>query len=104
MARSVVNGCRSKLRRARVARSRPEPSPELVGSAEAAALRDQAGERVRAAVLALPAKQRLAVACHFYLELDRAETCDVMGVSLNSLKTHLSRASKALATSLEEER
>lgn len=104
LARSVVNGCRSKLRRARVANARPVPSPELVASAEAAALRDQAGERVRAAVLALPPKQRIAVACHFYLGLDRAETCEVMGVSLNSLKTHLSRATKTLARNLEGER
>lgn len=97
---SVVNLARGRVRRASLARRHPpvpeppvdppEPGP---GTRELAAL--------RAALTALPARQREAVVLRFYAGLDEHETAAAMGISPGALKSHLHRAKTALGQKLE---
>jgi RNA polymerase sigma-70 factor (ECF subfamily) len=57
---------------------------------------------LRAAVDALPRRQREAVVLHYYLGFDVASVASVLGVSDGTIKTALFRARAALAAALEE--
>ena len=55
---------------------------------------------VRAAVAALPARQRDVVVLYYLLDFDIATTAELLGVSDGTVKTGLSRARTALAEKL----
>jgi RNA polymerase sigma-70 factor, ECF subfamily len=54
------------------------------------------------AVRALPPRQQEAVALHYLLDLNVADTAVAMGVDEGTVKTHLSRARGALARTLAD--
>ncbi len=56
-----------------------------------------------AAVTALPERQRACVVMHYYTELSVADTATALGISTNSVKTHLRRALASLRTTLADE-
>jgi RNA polymerase sigma factor (sigma-70 family) len=56
-----------------------------------------------AAVTALPERQRACVVMHYYTELSVADTATALGISTNSVKTHLQRALTTLRTTLVDE-
>lgn len=56
-----------------------------------------------AAVTALPERQRACVVLHYYTELSVADTAFALGISTNSVKTHLQRALISLRTTLVNE-
>ncbi len=62
----------------------------------------EAWGRMRAAMHALPARQREAFTLRVLEEFDVAETAAIMGCSEGSVKTHLSRARAALQQQLED--
>ena len=98
---SVLNGCRSALRRARRA-PRPAPAPHAV-SAETDVL---SGEEQRAAVAAvrrLPPRQREALVLRYFAGLTEQETAQAMGVSLGTVKSTTARAIAAVGRMLREE-
>lgn len=109
LRRTVVNLSNSRFRHLGVARRH---APSLVAdgdhpSAEAEAGTSADGRRVRAAVAALPARQRACTVLHYFEGLTDAEVAAVLGISNGSVKTHLHRARAALAAALgehEEER
>ena len=113
---SVVNGCRTALRR----RSRAErwlgdgPGdldeatlaarrglPGVADSAEASALLNEEQRAVAAALRALPQRQREAVVLRYYLDLSIEDTAQAMGVSTGTVKSATHRALAAVGRTLK---
>ncbi len=99
---SVINGCRSVLRR----RNR-QPSG-LAGdppgeSAESAALVSEEHQQVLTAIRRLPSRQREALVLRFYLDLDEGEIAASMRISRGTVKSTTSRALAALGRILGEQ-
>jgi RNA polymerase sigma-70 factor (ECF subfamily) len=75
----------------------------MLGAESAADIvsREQILLRIDAEVAQLPTRQREAFLLRYWEELDVAETAHVMGCSEGSVKTHCSRAVRALARALK---
>jgi RNA polymerase sigma-70 factor (sigma-E family) len=104
---SVLNGCRSALRRRAVARrfglgAAREPDP--VWSAESAAIVAEDRREVVGALARLPARQREALILRYFLDLPVAEIAKTMGISEGTVKSTTSRGLAALARLLGERR
>lgn len=98
---SVINGCRSVLRRRqRQAGLASDPPGE---SAEAAALVSEEHRQVLTAVRRLPNRQREVLVLRFYLDLDEAEIATSMRISRGTVKSTTSRALAALGRILGEQ-
>lgn len=98
---SVLNGCRTALRR----RSRPAfyAAGEPLESAEAALMHTEEQRAVLAAIRRLPARQREALVLRYYLDLPQDQVAQAMGVSLGTVKSATSRAVAAVGRMLKEE-
>jgi RNA polymerase sigma factor (sigma-70 family) len=59
-------------------------------------------EILEEAIALLPARQSEAVGLYYFQELDRAAVAQLMGVSLNTVKTHLERAVARLKAYFDE--
>jgi RNA polymerase sigma factor (sigma-70 family) len=124
---SVVNGCRTALRRrsrlwlgatADIAESVTEAAEAggpagywggagyggapLAESAEARALLGDEQRAVAAALRKLPRRQREAVVLRYYLDLSEEETAKAMGVSRGTVKSATHRALAAVGRTLRE--
>jgi RNA polymerase sigma-70 factor (sigma-E family) len=100
---SVVNGCRSALRRRRVASlARIEHGvPEI--SAEAVVLLREEHAAVLTAMNGLSRRQLEVLVLRFYLDLDDLEIATVLGVGRSTVSSTISRALATLGTRLEGE-
>ena len=110
---SVLNGCRSVLRKSGRERSWASRADDgagdaddgaggdTAGSAEAAVMAGEDAREVMQAVRALPDRQREALVLRFYLDLSDAEIAKAMGISPGSVRSNVHRALAALARSLE---
>jgi RNA polymerase sigma-70 factor (sigma-E family) len=107
---SVINGCRTALRR-RV-RQLTGPAGDRAGgtagdfpgeSAESAVLISEEHRQVLAAIRRLPSRQREALVLRYYLDLDEAEIAQSMRVSRGTVKSTISRALVALGRLLGEQ-
>jgi RNA polymerase sigma-70 factor (ECF subfamily) len=104
----VANAARNKLRssgqqprlRDRLAVDRAISSAGTVPSAESAALDAEQRRSLADAVDRLPAKARLVVTCRYLLELSEAETAQVLGWPVGTVKSRLSRALDGLRLAL----
>ena len=101
---SVINGCRTVLRR----RLRQRGVDPLTGdqpgeSAEAVALISEEHQEVLAAMRRLPVRQREAVVLRFYLDLGEEEIAASMRVTRGTVKSTTSRALAALGKMLGEQ-
>lgn len=97
---SVLNGCRSVHRRARVARKHAARLAEPpAGGADTAA-----GERsdLVAALLRLPRRQREVLALRYYADLDVAEIAVTLQIGPSAVRSTAARGIAALARALEE--
>jgi RNA polymerase sigma-70 factor (ECF subfamily) len=72
-----------------------EPSTQLA--------RSQTVRLIERALEKLPARQREAFVLRYWEEMDVAETASIMGCSDGSVKTHCSRAVRALAAELKKQ-
>jgi len=98
---SVLNGCRTALRRAR--RSGLYANPEaMVGSAEAAAIASEEQRRVMSGVRSLPHRQREVLILRFYLQEPEAEIASLMGIRQSTVRSTTHRALAALGRILGE--
>jgi RNA polymerase sigma-70 factor (ECF subfamily) len=71
-------------------------------SAQDEVQREQTMRLIEEAISNLPERQRQAFILRYWEEMDLAETAEVMGCSEGSVKTHCSRACKALAEVLAQ--
>ncbi|KRE55665.1 RNA polymerase subunit sigma [Phycicoccus sp. Soil748] len=100
----VINLARDHNRRGLVSlRHRPpavldEPSAEETASAQ------ESRREVVEALRELPRRQRDCVVLRYYLDLGIEDIATTLGVSPNSVKTHLTRGLRSLAARLEERR
>lgn len=69
--------------------------------ADAALLRAEQGRRIAAAIAALPARQRSAIALTYDEELSNAEAAQVLGTSVSAFETLLVRARRSLRAKLD---
>jgi RNA polymerase sigma-70 factor (sigma-E family) len=99
---SVLNGCRTALRR----RSRADRAHYLSEvpseSAEARALLSEEQRAVARAIRDLPDRQREALVLRYYLNLSEDDTAEAMRVSRGAVKSATSRALASLGRRLEE--
>jgi RNA polymerase sigma-70 factor (sigma-E family) len=99
---SVLNGCRTALRR----RSRwgfASPLSEAPAeSAEARALLSEEQRMVAQALRRLPERQREALILRYYLDLSEEEIARTMGISRGTVKSATSRALAAVGRLLKE--
>jgi RNA polymerase sigma-70 factor (sigma-E family) len=104
---SVINGCRSALRRRvrqlSLAGFGGADQPGESGSAESEALLGEEHRQVLLAIRRLPARQREALVLRYYLDLDEGEIASSMQVSRGTVKSTTSRALAALGRILEEQ-
>ncbi len=101
--RIAVNLCYDRLRKRRET-SMPENYERADGEADADSVLagKDSQEAVRAAVAALPERQRLALElCHFQ-ELGNIEAAEIMEVSVEAMESLLSRARRSLREHLAE--
>jgi len=99
----VINLARDHNRRGLVSlRHRPPAQPDEP-SAEATASGRAARREVIEAVRALPRRQRDCVTLRYFYELGIPEIAETLGLSANSVKTHLQRGLRALEKSLEDQ-
>jgi RNA polymerase sigma factor (sigma-70 family) len=59
--------------------------------------------RIMAALLRLPARQRQVVALRLVLDLDTSRTAELLGITPNTVMTHMTRALAALREDLQPE-
>lgn len=102
--RVALNLCHDRLRRHREEPHDvlPESADPAPGPAERLAGRQQ-GERMGAALAALPPRQREALVLQYYQELSQAEAAALMGISVDALESLLARARRGLRTHLTKE-
>jgi RNA polymerase sigma-70 factor (sigma-E family) len=98
---SVLNGCRSALRRRATGRVLTAYQPPTA-SAEAAVLGLEERQEVMRAVRRLPGRQREALVLRFYLDLPEREIARLMGLRPSSVRSATARALKALGHALGE--
>jgi RNA polymerase sigma-70 factor (sigma-E family) len=95
---AVLNLCRSRFRRKPPA-MRPVPdAPSAEQDASIAARR----RRIQQALTGLPTRQREVVALRYFGGLSTDETAAALDIAAGTVKVHLHRAVRALATELEE--
>jgi len=98
---SVLNGCRSALRRRRTREIGGIHQPPAA-SAETAALTGEERREVMRALRRLPDRQREVLVLRFYLDEPEAEIARVMGISQGTVRSTAHRALAALGRLLGE--
>ncbi len=98
--RTVVNLARSHHRKVAV-RRKHAPTIETdhrvrVGAAEADGIDLETREQLWHMLQQLPARQREAIVCRFYLDLTEEQTADALGISVGTVKSSTSRGLAAL--------
>jgi len=100
----VLNLARDHNRRGLLSLRHPAPAVELdpAGVDETVVARDD-HQRLLVAMRELPRRQRDCVALRYLFELGVGEIADTLGLSPNSVKTHLKRGLASLRTNNQED-
>jgi RNA polymerase sigma-70 factor (sigma-E family) len=98
---SVLNGCRSALRR-RAVRRRSLADPPSAVSAETVVLGGEEREDVIRALRRLPDRQREVLILRFYAELPDEQIARIMGIRSGTVRSTAFRALDALGRALRE--
>ena len=78
------------------------PSDDPNDDAASVAERAEEAMTVRAAVAHLPDAQRLALTLHYFEDLRYEDVAEVMGIPVNTVKSHIRRGKERLAALLRE--
>jgi len=97
---SVLNGCRSVLRRRPP--DAPGDHPTAAASAEAAVLTGEERRQVMDALRRLPARQREALVLRFYLDLSDTEIAATMRIGRSTVRSAIHRALASMGRMLQE--
>jgi RNA polymerase sigma-70 factor (sigma-E family) len=103
---AVLNGCRSVLRRRRLARRigvEYRSEQPLADSAESELILSEDRRAVLAALARLPRRRREVLVLRYYLGLSEAEIAAVLGISPGTVKSTAARGLAALARDLGEQ-
>jgi RNA polymerase sigma-70 factor (sigma-E family) len=98
----VINLARDHNRRGLVSLRHRAPAVVDEPSAEETATARESRQEVVDALRELPRRQRDCIALRYYLELSIEQIAATLGVSPNSVKTHLQRGLRTLAQTLED--
>ena len=98
---SVLNGCRSQLRRRPTVELDSSDGPPVT-SAESAVLTAEERRELIVALRCLPARQREVLALRFYLDLPDDQIAAAMGISRNTVRSAAHRGLAALGRALRE--
>jgi RNA polymerase sigma-70 factor (sigma-E family) len=99
---AVMNGCRTVLRRRKVARRHAPALAEAPHPVSDAASAVQDRSEMAAAVRALPRRQREVVVLRYFLDLDVAEIAEMLNIAPSAVRSTNSRALDTLRRTLEE--
>jgi RNA polymerase sigma-70 factor (sigma-E family) len=97
---SVLNGCRSVMRRHIPATADNEPPP--AASAESAVMAWEEQREIMRAIRQLPPRQREVLVLRYYLDLPDADIAAVMGIGASSVRSAARRAGQSLGRTLRE--
>ena len=97
----VLNLARDHNRRGLMSLRHRMPEPESGLSAEDRIVIREDQQQVIDALQALPRRQRDCVTLRYYLDLSIPDIAMTLGISVNSVKTHLQRGMAVLETRLE---
>jgi RNA polymerase sigma-70 factor (sigma-E family) len=103
LRRSVVNEVNSKFRR--LALERREAAKRSGDDRGARSPEDQLADAdaIAAALAALPQRQRMAVVLRYFADLPEREAAELLGVSVGTVKSSVSRGLDRMRTLLAEE-
>jgi len=102
--RIVANGCLDRLRRKMPVAVEFDDAPEIAddqASAEAGLVAADRSRSIRAAVAALPDRQRLAVVLCYFEDMPQADAARVMGMNIKAVEALLFRARQSLKPGLK---
>ena len=100
---SVINGCRSVMRRSAVARKH---APELAGTSgtpTAGVGSDDDHADLAVALRLLPRRQREVLVLRYYLDLDVAEIAGILRIAPSAVRSTCTRGLARLARALRED-
>jgi RNA polymerase sigma-70 factor (sigma-E family) len=97
---SVLNGCRSAMRRRIPAGVDGEPPP--AASAESAVMAWEERQEIMRAIRQLPPRQREVLVLRYYLDLPDADIAAVMGIGASSVRSAARRAGQSLGRIMRE--
>jgi RNA polymerase sigma factor (sigma-70 family) len=98
---TAMNLARSRLRHRMVVLRHPPKHPVDAISAEEDVMLREDHREVVAALRRLPLRQRECLVLRYYAELTDNEIARTLGISANSVKTHLGRGMASLEVRLE---
>ncbi len=93
---TVANLARGRGRRLSVAQRHRPSLPPNAASAEEGALRTETSNEVVAQLRHLPARQRECLVLRYYQGLTESEIAATLGISIGSVRTHISRGMAAM--------
>jgi RNA polymerase sigma-70 factor (sigma-E family) len=98
---TVVNLCRSRIRRAMLSRRYPHQPQTMVPGPEESIAMVLAHAPIQAALARLPRRQREVVVLRYYQGLSDTQVARALGISASAVKSHLRRAKATLSKDLE---
>ena len=101
VSRAIINEHHSWWRR--TWRHREVTGSDLITYADPPAPADRyADEDLREHIRRLPTQQRAAIVLRYYEDLTEAQTAEILGISVGTVKSHTSRALSALRVTMKE--